>query len=236
MSSFRRLARAAVASLLILAILLPAAPVALAQAAATIHYHRPDGAYEGWGLHVWGAAAQETPWAEPLAPAGSDDFGIFWEVPLRAGADELGFIIHNGDAKDPGPDQFLKLAAGNEAWVVSGVPEVFPAQVDPTDLPTGLPSTEEPVIAPASVSFPGNYASLLGGADWEPADPAVQGSDPDGDGVWTLTATLPPGDYEFKVAVNGTWEENYGAGGQPDGPNIGFTVPGEGGDASFSFD
>ncbi len=236
MSSIRRLTRAALAALLITALLAPVAPAMRAQSVATIHYHRPDGAYEGWGLHVWAAAAQETAWAEPLAPAGNDDFGVFWEVPLQSGADELGFIIHNGDAKDPGPDQLLQLAAGSEAWIVSGVPEVFLQQVDPADLPTGLPSTEEPVIAPASVSFPGNYASLLGGADWEPADPTVQGSDPDGDGVWTLTATLPGGDYAFKVAIDGTWDENYGAGGQPDGPNIGFTVPGEGGDALFSYD
>jgi hypothetical protein len=77
---------------------------------------------------------------------------------------------------------------------------------------------------------------ILRGADWEPADPTVQGSDPDGDGVWTLTVTLPGGDYEFKVAIDGTWEENYGAGGQLDGANIGFTVPGEGGDAVFYYD
>jgi hypothetical protein len=49
-----------IAALLIPALLIPAAPPALAQETATIHYHRPDGEYDGWGLHVWGAAAQET--------------------------------------------------------------------------------------------------------------------------------------------------------------------------------
>jgi len=68
MSAIRCLARAAVAALLIVALLLPAAPAAQAQATATIHYHRPDSAYEGWGVHVRGAAAQETAWAEPLLP------------------------------------------------------------------------------------------------------------------------------------------------------------------------
>jgi glycosidase len=235
MYSLRNLLRIVFSAILIAAILLPAAS-AHAQATATIHYHRPDGAYDGWGLHVWGAAAQETPWAEPLPPTGSDDLGVFWEVSLRVGVDELGFIIHNGDAKDPGPDQFLKLAAGQEAWVVSGVAQVFLQPVDPNDLPTDLPPGPEPGTPPRAVSFPGNYASILRGADWEPADPTVQGSDPDGDGVWTLTVTLPGGDYEFKVAIDGTWEENYGAGGQLDGANIGFTVPGDGGDVVFYYD
>ena len=236
MSSVRRLVRAAVAPLLIAALLIPSAPAAQAQTDATIHYHRPDGAYEGWGLHVWGAAAQETPWSEPLLPAGSDDFGIFWQVPLRADTGELGFIIHNGDTKDPGPDQFLALPSARKAWVVSGVSEVFLWPVNPAEWTASLPSTEERTIAPRSVSFPGNYALALGGNNWEPADPTVQAGDLDGDGIWTLTATLPGGDYEFKVAINGTWTENYGASGQPDGPNIRFTVPSAGGDTVFSYD
>ena len=101
--SLTRLVYFTLTILLLVGTLLPVAP-AHAQATATLHYHRPGGDYDGWGLHVWGAAAQETLWTEPLAPAGSDAFGVFWEVPLRADADELGFIIHNGDAKDPGPD------------------------------------------------------------------------------------------------------------------------------------
>ncbi|GIK73068.1 MAG: alpha-amylase [Chloroflexota bacterium] len=236
MFSIRRLLHTLLVTALTLSTFLPVAPVALAQDAATIHYHRPDGDYDGWGLHVWGAAAQETAWAEPLAPAGEDDFGVFWVVPLAAGSDALGFIIHRGDEKDPGPDQFLNLATGREAWVVSAVPEVFLQPVDPNDLPTSLPTTPEPGATPSAVSFPGDYASILSGVDWQPADPVVQGSDGDGDGVWTLTVTLPGGNYEFKVAIDGAWDENYGAGGQPDGPNIRFTVPDAGGDVIFYYD
>jgi len=235
MHSLRRFLHTLLVLVLALAMLLPTAPVATAQDAATIHYHRPDGNYDGWGLHVWGAAAQETLWAEPLTPVGEDDFGVFWVVPL-ADDGELGFIIHRGDEKDPGPDQFLNLAAGREAWIVSGMPDIYLQSVDPDDLPTGLPTAPEPGLTPSAVSFPGDYASILGGVDWQPADPAVQGSDPDGDGVWTLTVTLPGGKYEFKVAIDGAWDENYGAGGAPDGPNIGFIVPDEGGDVIFYYD
>ena len=50
--------------------------------------------------------------------------------------------------------------------------------------------------------------------------------DPDGDGTYTwVTTLLPEGSYEFKVAVGLSFDENYGAGGVPNGPNMAITVP-----------
>ena len=50
--------------------------------------------------------------------------------------------------------------------------------------------------------------------------------DPDGDGIFTWTGTgIPAGNYEFKIAHDSSWDENYGDGGAPDGANIAFTVP-----------
>src|SRR4030095_11647468 len=49
------------------------------------------------------------------------------------------------------------------------------------------------------------------------------------------TSTLPPGDYEAKVAIDQAWDENYGAGGEPNGPNIPFTVE-AGGGVTLSYD
>ena len=93
---------------------------------ATIHYHRPDGDYgdyssanfiDFWGLHVWTGAASPTEWPDPVRPAGFDTFGPTFNVPLVDGAVELAYIIHRGDAKDPGPDQFLDLGRyGYEVW------------------------------------------------------------------------------------------------------------------------
>jgi len=40
-----------------------------------------------------------------------------------------------------------------------------------------------------------------------------------------LYDALPAGNYETKVAINETWDENYGLNGVPGGANIGFTVP-----------
>ena len=90
-------------------------------------------------------------------------------------------------------------------------------------------------VAPTSVSFPGNYAPEIGGAEWEPADPAVQAADEDGDGVWTLTVELPGGAYEFKAAINGSWDENYGQNGEAGGANLTVTVPDAGGLVTFRY-
>src|SRR6516164_9370184 len=52
---------------------------------ARIHYHRGDGNYTGWGLHLWGDAhrlAQDTRWSEPYQAAGADSFGIYFDVPV----------------------------------------------------------------------------------------------------------------------------------------------------------
>jgi glycosidase len=89
--------------------------------------------------------------------------------------------------------------------------------------------------APTSVSFPGSYAAQIGGAEWEPTDPAVQASDEDGDGIWTLTVELAGGVYEFKAAVNGTWDENYGQDGEAGGDNLTVEVPDAGGLITFRY-
>ena len=97
---------------------------------ALIHYRRPAGDYgdatsadfnDFWGLHVWTGAASETVWTDPLRPVGEDLFGIQFRVDLADGADQLAYILHRGDAKDPGPDQFLVFDDfGHEVWQLQG--------------------------------------------------------------------------------------------------------------------
>src|SRR3954447_1094078 len=77
------------------------------------------------------------------------------------------------------------------------------------------------------VSAPGSYQSALGcPGDWDPSCLKSWLEDIDGDGTYTLTTSaLPAGRYEFKVALNEAWDENYGSGGAENGPNVGFSVP-----------
>ncbi|MFD4626010.1 pullulanase-type alpha-1,6-glucosidase [Streptomyces sp. NPDC058475] len=88
---------------------------------AVLHYHRADGDYTGWGLHVWTGAATPTDWSKPLEPVRTDAYGAVFEVPLAEGATSLSYIIHKGDEKDLPTDQSLDLTAnGHEVWLVNG--------------------------------------------------------------------------------------------------------------------
>jgi maltose-binding protein MalE len=85
------------------------------------------------------------------------------------------------------------------------------------------------------VNLPGSYQSLAGcGADWDPACAATAMEEGE-DGLFTLTAEIPAGDYEFKVALNGDWGVNYGSDGSLDGPNYTLSLP-EGSTVTFVYD
>ncbi|MEU1518169.1 pullulanase-type alpha-1,6-glucosidase [Streptomyces sp. NPDC005811] len=88
---------------------------------AILHYHRADGDYDGWGLHVWTGAANPTEWSNPLKPVRTDAYGAVFEVPLTDGATSLSYILHKGDDKDLPADQSLDLTAnGHEVWLLGG--------------------------------------------------------------------------------------------------------------------
>lgn len=86
-------------------------------------------------------------------------------------------------------------------------------------------------------TVPGNFQSELGcSGDWQPDCLRSWLQDPDGDNIYTFsTSQLPAGSYEGKVAINESWDLNYGAGGVQNGPNIAFSVPGPGA-VTFRFD
>ncbi|MBC7310105.1 MAG: DUF3372 domain-containing protein, partial [Tetrasphaera sp.] len=88
------------------------------------------------------------------------------------------------------------------------------------------------------ITAPGSFQSVLGCAgDWQPDCMRPWLQDPDGDGTYTFTTSLiPAGSYEVKVAHALTWDENYGVGGVPDGPNYQFSVPADGATTTFSYD
>lgn len=97
---------------------------------ARINYYRPDGNYAGWGLHAWEDSAVVVEWSKPLNQTGKTDFGVYWDVPMKTDWKKLGFIVHKGDEKDPGPDMFLTSDKGNQAWIVSGKPDVNTTRPD----------------------------------------------------------------------------------------------------------
>jgi glucoamylase len=84
---------------------------------------------------------------------------------------------------------------------------------------------------------PGSFQSELGcPGDWDPGCLRSWLQDPDGDGIYSFSTTaLPQGTYETKVAINESWDENYGEGGVPNGSNISFTVPSANTKVTFTY-
>ena len=85
---------------------------------------------------------------------------------------------------------------------------------------------------------PGSFQSELGcPGDWDPGCLRSWLQDIDGDGIYRFeTTALPAASYEGKVALNESWDVNYGQGGVQNGPNIHFTVPVAGAKVTFTYD
>ena len=85
-----------------------------------------------------------------------------------------------------------------------------------------LPALAAPSAAASTVTLVGDLQSELNVAcgDWDPACPATHMAYDAADDVWQLTGTVPAGGYQYKVAINDSWDESYGANAQPGGANI----------------
>jgi pullulanase len=84
-------------------------------------------------------------------------------------------------------------------------------------------------------AVPGSFQHLIGcGGDWQ-ADCFLSLLEGPGALYKFTTRALPKGSYECKVALNGSWNENYGAGGVREGSNIGFTVPSDLAEVDFVY-
>jgi len=74
---------------------------------------------------------------------------------------------------------------------------------------------------PASVTIAGDLQSELGcPGDWQPECAATGLVFDANDGVWQGVFALPAGTWEYKAALNDSWDENYGANATRDGANI----------------
>jgi hypothetical protein len=104
-----------------------------------IHYFRPDGKYEGWGVHLWESFEKvdngkvvapkdksdmpimSISWTSPLMPTGKDGFGVYWQVKaneFRNG--KYNYIIHKGDAKDCTKDSVWFNTQGSTIFINQG--------------------------------------------------------------------------------------------------------------------
>ena len=89
-----------------------------------------------------------------------------------------------------------------------------------------------------SVTVAGSLQNEIGcPTDWDPACAASHlTSMPGPTGSGRVPSSSPAGIYEWKVAINDSWDVNYGAGGAAGGDNIPITVPAAGASVTFVWD
>ncbi|MET0494907.1 MAG: pullulanase-type alpha-1,6-glucosidase [Actinoplanes sp.] len=90
---------------------------------AVVHYQRPAGDYDDWGLYAFGDIDESaaTTWPDGQPFAGEDAYGRFAWVKLKPGAESVGFIVVNKDGvKDVEADRFLDPSKNPEVWIKQG--------------------------------------------------------------------------------------------------------------------
>jgi glycosidase len=101
---------------------------------AVVHYLRPAGDYDSWGLHLWGDAIADgvaTAWDAPRQRDGVDAFGAVYRIPLKDDTKPVNFIMHQPsgdtvpDTREPGGDRSFVPLEHPEIWLVQGDPTVY---------------------------------------------------------------------------------------------------------------
>lgn len=140
-----------------------------------------------------------------------------WLVKERSGWTATGEGVR-ALAAFPGAETFVDA-------MISGkpVPEAAPEQSSQEPQ-----AQEEPAPAgndawqdqPQSVTLAGDFNPLFGEAGhWTTNLHGLQLAYDTVENVWKQTLQLPAGTYQYKIVVNGSWDENYGAFGVRDGAN-----------------
>ena len=120
--------------------------------------------------------------------------------------------------------------AMNEAWSTSypanNVPFTVPNNGDQVtitwDEATTAVTVDVATPGPGySVALVGNLQSEIGcPGDWDPACAASELGFDAGDDIWQAVFAVPGGSWEYKAALNDSWDENYGINATRDGANI----------------
>ncbi|WDF33981.1 glycosidase [Arthrobacter agilis] len=113
----------------------------------------------------------------------------------------------SSDAEDPTPPD------------VTPTLEVSP-DTAPEQEPTDTPADEAWQNQPQSVALSGDFDPLFGEeGHWSTSLRELQLVWEPTENRWKVTLQMPAGTYQFKIVVNGSWDENYGRYGVGDGEN-----------------
>jgi glycosidase len=102
---------------------------------AVIHYTRPAGDHDAWGLHLFGdglAPGEATAeWTVPTPFEATDAYGALHRIGLADDTQRVGFIVHgrppatDPNVKDTDPDRFFVPLTTPEIWLRQGDPRIF---------------------------------------------------------------------------------------------------------------
>lgn len=128
--------------------------------------------------------------------------GGVWSVDLAGiGAGRHEFKVTMGDWSWSHP--------GANSWLVADGSGNATVKFDSNTVADGWsPNTNRIAVstdAGLSWNAVGNFLSKVGGSDWTNNDPAGVLA-PQGGGIFSRTHTLPPGTYEWKAVMTGTWD------------------------------
>ena len=163
----------------------------------------------------------------PIVTAGDYEakvaLGLSWDVNFGADGQQDGADISFNVPEDNALITFAFDSATNAISIEAGdvvdvVESMTPSVEEVTDVPT-LPSTA--LDNPEMVVVPGTIQSVLGcPGDWQPECEATALTYIEEYDIWRGSFDIPAGSYQYKVALNGTWDVNFGADAVPSGADI----------------
>ncbi len=178
---------------------------------ANIHFRKPAAWGETVNAWIWDAGGAipgyeqyQTAWPGAAIDADAVNDGWYNVSVTTLKQEGFSFILNDG-ASQTADLSTGALETRTDLWIVDG--EVL------TEVPEGWIDSNRTVHVPGT--FPG--------PSWDAASNQMT-YDPDlGLYVYTF-GNVPAANYEYKIAINGSWGENYGAAGEKDGSNIAVAV------------
>ncbi len=179
---------------------------------ANIHFQKPASWGETVNAWLWtdngpipGYEEYKDEWPGKAIDADAANTG-WYNVTVETKSDAGFWFILNDGANQTDNLQTGLLQPVTDLWVVDG--QVL------TEAPAGWVDPNRTVHVPGT--FPG--PNWVAASNQMTYDPEL--------GLYVYTfRDVPAANYEFKIAINGSWNENYGLGGTPNGDNISVTVP-----------
>ncbi len=173
---------------------------------AHFHFRKPDGWGDTINAYAW-AGSDTLLGAWPGTAVEADPMNDGWYTISVTTLEESGFsFIFNDGANQTADLSTGILSADTHLWVADGV--------------VGTAAPEGWLDAGRTVHVPGTFP----GPGWDAKSNQMTYDRELGLYVYTFE-NVPAANYEYKIAINGSWDENYGLGGEPNGANIAVAVP-----------